>query len=87
MVKVLNFCNYNLARFGGEAYKQYLNDPRVIVDQPPQCMTYCWECQYSLIAIFGEIRDQEDQSLDVWELLQRKSPEDLVKIIEEKLKE
>ncbi len=87
MVNVLNFCNYNLARFGGKAYKHFLNEQDVVVDQPPQCMTCCYECLQSPIALVGEIVDPTNVSLDIWLLLKGRTPADLIKNIEEKLKE
>ncbi len=87
MVKVLNFCDLNIARYGRGGYKHYLNDPRVVVDQPPKCLNRCYECSQSAIALMGEIVDPTNVSLDIWVLLQGKTPTDLIKSIEEKLNE
>ncbi len=86
MIKVLNFCNYNFGRFGSQAYKYYLDDPRVVVDQSPQCMDHCYECLQSPIALVGDIIDPTNVSLDIWLLLQGKTPADLIKNIERGLK-
>ncbi len=86
MVRVLNFCDLNIARYGEKGYEHYLNDHRVVVDQPPKCMNCCYECSQSAIALVGEIIDPTNVSLDIWLLLQGRTPADLIKNIEEKLK-
>ncbi len=85
MVKVLNFCDYNLARFGGEVYGCFKDNPEVVVSQPPQCLDRCYECLQSPIVFMGEIVDTTNISLDVWVLLKSKTTKDLVKSINEKL--
>ena len=87
MVKVLNFCNYNLARFGDQGYRQYLNDPRVVIDRSPQCMDHCYECLQSPIAQVREIVDSTNVSLEVFVLLTAERAKELVKCIEKHLEE
>ena len=90
---ILNFCNLNLGRFGGDVYCLFKADQRVIVDEPPRCLTYCYECQFSPIACYGTIPDQTDPSKDQWEFLQAGTPEnpgtlaDLIEMIKKKINE
>ena len=65
---VLNFCNKNLAACGSEAYRKYKTDPRVLVDEPPSCMTRCYECQFAPIAVYAPFLT-DDVEEDQWEYL------------------
>lgn len=90
---ILNFCNLNLGKFGGEAYRLFRTDPRVIVDEPPHCLTYCYECQFLPIACYGKISDPADLSKDEWEFLQAGTLQkpgttvDLIEMIRRKIEE
>lgn len=67
---VLNFCNKNLELFGTAAHQHFFDDPRVVVDEPPNCQGYCFECQYFPFAVYGAIGDRDEIKDDQWEFLQ-----------------
>jgi len=89
----LNFCDQNIKRFGREAYQTFRADQRVIVDEPPSCQTFCFECQYCPLAIYGVTPDRDNAQEDRWEFLQAGTIEnpgttaDLIELINRRLLE